>query len=307
MDHAIDDDGETRWSREFTYDHAVRLEFQCAYCPAPVFARRMPNWRPPPGPVRERKLADPPEFCFAAHSDPGHADDCNPAGDAVAALIAERTILTRSGSSGAPPGRIVLRAERVIKAGVTGEGDWDGRPRRARSFDDGAEHRERGARNTTLSHIRRACEAFASDPGIIGRRLDVPDLLPRSSNTYGRVFRSLLDADNGEASAIWYATLKFKANVRGGEPVLFLPGTEISVSMDRSSWPTMQRERFDADLRSLLEEACRRWDSTPRVARSPTLFALGSYSPNGRRLTVADSRLATVLLLDRPIRRPVSP
>lgn len=307
MDHARDVDGETRWSREFTLDQAGRMDFHCAYCPTRVFVRRMPNWQPPTGAVRERRFSDPPEFCFAARGDDGHAAGCTPAGGAVAALIAERTVSSRSGPSGAPPGRIVLRAERVTKAGIAGEGEGDGLPRRARSVDDGAEHRQRGPRDTTLSHIRRACEAFASDPAILGHRLIVPGLLPPGSNTYGRVFRSMPDADPGEAAAIWHMTLRFKADATCGRPILFLRGMEVSVSIDRSSWPTMQRDRFDADLRTLLEEAHRLWDLSPRIPRSPTLFALGTYSAGHGRLKVADSRLATVLLLDRAIRRPASP
>jgi hypothetical protein len=306
MDHARDRDGERRWSREFTYEQAGQLEFQCAYCPAPVFARMMPNWRPPPGSARARRFWDPPEICFAAHPSKPHADDCDPAGDPVAALIAERTVSSRSGPPGAPPGRILLRAERVTKAGIAGDGGSDGGPVRSRTVDDGAEHRQQGPRETTLSHIRQACEAYASGADILDRPLVVPGLLPSEADTYGRVFRPLLDDHPCETAAIWHWTLRFRAPVRFDRPVLFLPGIEASVSIDRSGWPTMQRERLDAELEIILKRANTLWDEHPRIACAPTLFALATRRPGALRLVVADSRLATVLLLDRPIRRPAS-
>ncbi len=301
MDHAYDDRGKPCRSNEFTLVEAKGLSFSCPYCTVPVFATRMPNWKLRPGAELRSRRGPPPELYFKARPKEPHPDWCDFGPAQVRALVEERTVSSRSGPSGNAPARIDLSAESVHKVGTSDHGDAES-TRRTRSVDDGKEKRRRAPRATVVSHIRRACEAWAGRTVGYDHPLVVPEYLPASMNTYGRVFRSLSSDADAPPQAIWFATLRFTSPVLYGERVLtLLPFGGARITIDRLGWPTALVGRFDAELRILLDEAGRRWTEGSIEPAKPTFFALAERSRHPFRLVVRDARLMTVLLLKRSL------
>jgi hypothetical protein len=299
MEYASDSRGDRKWTWELSLEtakaQAKAQAFECYHCHVPVDVVQMPNLTL----ATAARRADPrfSEFYFRTRPLNPHVD-CRFEPRLTNAVIEKRVIRSKSGQPGAPPAAISFERELVRKLGTEVIDDYHADALavvRGRYVEGDEPLRQRGDRATVCSTIERAAFAHAGRKVPPWQPLTV-DVLPKSIQTYGGVFRRASDALPGMIR-IWYATLSFTRPPVFEGNLLRLQCFDRDVVIDRTGWGTRPIMEFDAALDICLDWVRERWQPGGKGV-NPRIYVLTKCTDETGPLVAYDARKLCLAVQD---------